>query len=263
MLGICAFSNEFEDLGVFRIAVLEEFESGGALVCLVSKIDFAGNSRIVLDDWFLYPSIQATLWKSVVGSSHFSINPESARALSVWPVLNADLRSLEAQVLGGFALSAEREALPSEGFVSEVDALATLATHYLSGQLGTVYESVETYQKTLGLAPGKLLDGISRFELAISTPGSVTGSLNRIENLRAGDSKDSATGRLLLRQLDRVLSSQKSPRPNREIPKHSEDDYFSGLHKLGLPFANVKADSRGQRSIREVEGKTARTLYFV
>lgn len=257
------FSNEFEDLGMFRVAVLEEFDSGGALVCLVSKIDFPGNSRVALDEWFLYPSIQATLWKSVVGSTHLPMSSESARALSVWPILPADLRVLAAQALGGSAHSADREALPPESFVSEVDSLATLATHYLSGQLGTVYESIETYQKTLGLSPAKLLDRNSRFELAISTPGSVTGSLNRIESLRAGDSKDSATGRLLLRQLDRVLSSQKMSRSEQGAPTTPQDDYFSGLNKLGLPFANVKADSRGRRSIREVEGKTSRTLHFV
>lgn len=253
-----AFStNEALYLGIIR----ETKSKSGFATCLVSSIEFKGNSRFELDGLYIYPSIQASVWMSTLGEIAFATEklPENViEKFLHWPGLSTEKRQEVAGDVEMKYYSAQIGNRPTKQFNNLVSELFELAQDYVITQIEPNFMSIEKYVELWKRDPIALLDQGLNLDLAIGSKIQLSEHISILENNHRIDIKRDFT-RVISQKLTDVLTQQNAMIVD---PVENHYRYLTIMESLGIRRALVSEFKPDVNYLRTKNNGKTYTVYF-
>jgi hypothetical protein len=253
------------DYGSKTLKVLtldSDLERNVALVCLATTHNFSGNSRFKLGGYWVYPSIQASVWANSLGSFIAQILPTANLAideLAAWPHLSAQDRANLSHLLGVTYFEADGIAIPSDNFHKLVGHLYDISSDYVMCHLQGKFMSINEYVKNWAQEPLLNLLSENSPTLAIA---SREGARQEMLGLEGGN-LDPIQRRLYIEKISQVLTSQMQTSNAKAFEGTENAKYFLAMKSLQIRSAIIQDRDLAPHRASVRIGREIVTAHFV
>jgi hypothetical protein len=249
--------NEDVFLGVFRRTSNES----GFATCLVSNLEFKGNARFKLGDFFVYPSIQASVWAAALGEEiedSASLSDHDIFTLMRWPAIDSAKRLSIARELGLEYFPATSSSRPTKKFNNVVSELFELAQDFVIPQIEPNYISIENYVERWKKDPNVLLLEDQNLDLAIASKQNLNEHIATLARDHVlGQNKDFT--RVMSGKMTNVLTQQ---RRLQTIDPSKPEVYLTLMESLGVRRAMISDTKLDVGFLRRKNAGKTYTVYF-
>ena len=262
MFEIRSFIGDYGSKTLKVLTLDSDLERNVALVCLATPHNFSGNSRFKLGRYWVYPSIQASVWAYSLGSSFAQIMPTPNVAideLAAWPHLSSQDRTNLSQMLGVTYFEADGIAIPSDNFHRVVGDLYDIASDYVMCHLQGKFMSIDEYVKNWTKEPILNLLSETSPTLAIA---SREGARQEMLGLDGGN-LEPIQRRLFIEKISQVLTSQTQRSYAKALEGTENAKYFLAMKSLQIRSAIIQDQNLAPHRASVRIGREIVTAHFV
>ena len=160
----------FGDSNAKFVPISEDAEEASYICCLASREEFIGNSRFVLKDYWVYPSIQAVFWKDALTPMEpevSKINFQNTKKLRAWPASSPNSRQIIADSLGLKIIEEGIDFKLSQRFKDDLDFARHISFVYVQAQLRGHYITQDSLRSLVAENPEKILSQNLNLQIAL------------------------------------------------------------------------------------------------
>ena len=261
-LFVAKVNSEFSDQAEIFLAVFRKTRNeSGYATCLATKIEFKGNARFKLGEYFVYPSIQASVWAAALGEvveESANLGDQAISSLIRWPATSSKKRISIARELGLSYSPAKSSSRPTKKFTNLVSELFELAQDFVIPQLEPNYMSIEKYVEKWKENPTLLLFEGENLDLAIASKQNLNEHISKLSlDHVLGQNKDFT--RVMSERMTNVLTQQK---PLQTTDPSKPEVYLTLMESIGVRRALVSDTKFDVEFLRRKNADTTYTVYF-
>ena len=152
------------------VPISEDSQEASYICCLASREEFRGNSRFMLNGYWVYPSIQTVFWKDSLismGLVKSKMDFRKMRNLLAWPASSAEARLSIANSLGLNVFEEEADFEFSKQFRKDLDFARLISLVYVQAQLRGQYITKDSLKSLIVENPEKILNENLNFQISL------------------------------------------------------------------------------------------------
>lgn len=161
----------FGDSSAKLVPISEDSQEASYICCLASREEFLGNSRFMLDGYWVYPSIQTVFWKNALTSTGLvksKMDFRKTRNLLAWPASSAEARSIIANSLGLNFFEEQVDFEVSQQFRRDLDFARLISLVFVQAQLRGQYITKDSLKSLIVENPEKMMNENLNFQISLS-----------------------------------------------------------------------------------------------
>ncbi len=160
----------FGDSNAKFVPISENAEEASYVCCLASREEFIGNSRFVLNDYWVYPSIQTVFWKDALDPIEPKVSKisfQNTKKLRAWPASSPKSRQIIADSLGLKIMEVGMDFKLNKRFKDDLDFARHISLVYVQAQLRGHYITQDSLRSLVVENPERILSGNLNLQIAL------------------------------------------------------------------------------------------------